>query len=91
MQAFDGYGAGGVVQGGDELCHEGVGVEHGAAEHAGVDGVAADAYFDVAGCDAAQAGGQCGYAGAPVGGVCDDNVVGGQFFTVGVEEGDEGG
>ena len=91
VQAFDGYGAGGVVQGGDELCHEGVGVEHGAAEHAGMDGVAADAYFDVAGCDAAQAGGQCGYAGAPVGGVCDDNVVGGQFLTVGFEEGDEGG
>ncbi len=27
--------------------------------------------------------------GTPVGGVCDDNVVGGQFLTVGVEEGDE--
>ena len=53
--------------------------------------MAADAYFDVAGCDAAQAGGQGGYAGAPVGGVCHDDVVGGQFLTVGVEEGHEGG
>ena len=77
VQALDGYGAGGVVQGGEELRHEGVCVEHGAAEHAGVNGVAADAYFDVAGCDAAQAGGECGYAGAPVAGVCDDDVVGG--------------
>ena len=31
------------MQGCEELCHEGVCVEHGAVEHTGVDGVAADA------------------------------------------------
>ena len=64
-------------------------VEHGAAEHAGVDGVVQDLDLDGAVDQAAEAGGQRGDADLPVAGVGDDDHVGAQQFPVGFEEGAE--
>ena len=85
-QAGDRDAAVGVVQGRDQAGEQGRGVQHGAAEHAGVDGVVQDLDLDGAVDQAAQARGEGGNADLPVAGVGHDDHVGAQQFLVGLQE-----
>ena len=65
-----------VVQGGEQAGQRHQGVGHQPAPHAGVDGVGQRADADVDAHEAAQAGGQGGYADVPVAAVGDHDHVG---------------
>ena len=85
-QAGDRHVAVVVVEGGDQPGEQGRGVQHGPAEHAGVDGVVQDLDLDGAVDQAAEAGGERGDADLPVAGVGHDDHIGAQQFPVGFQE-----